>query len=530
MHIIKLLLIIGFLFIFENSCTHIGVEKQGQDFELKGFQTESESRVFGFIGLKQGVDSYYTIAYCNKPAYLEILQGKESSDYTADDLFSNGLCNLDSMILDADGADRMMTILRADARLMIDESKSFRDNTLNSFLSERVRSINFSNPVKMTISSVVFEITEHGTYTVGERRYLQILFYLKALMGYARQHKDVENYSSKLERTLVYDRGLVPLLYSKCVDYLPEAVSNSIALVVIHPDYRACTKAAEKFVELLDPVYLGFTSASYGYTVYNDDMLKLMSEKSTEDYLKAIAMDIREKQLGFNLNEFTFRYFNDPKVALKYLTLVFQNIGFISNVFYLLYADIPADKEVQYTRNLRLLSEFNNFFGNYRFLTRQPNLIDIDRHSERVYHYTTPRYMADRLMHEGIARKWALFIPMMFNTVYEYILEINNINLTAEELAKFNEMLGESPKPYQIFYVKRLVEFYQLMKVKNITKDPSAKRMETVDAGTMEDLYLGYAGAMWGIAAGNDVLPASEFVEQFSAGPREFILNLINQF
>ncbi len=436
-------------------------------------------------------------------------------------------CNIiTNTAIDQDHFGYVYEIIRKDLEFLRDkkDKSSLLQKLFAIFFKPRTIAINQSEEVENTFSRAFEEVNNPALdYQVSEDEMLRLLDYLSRVFQYARQY-NVKNYSISDRYLLFLDRGMSPVMKTRCFYYLNFTAKDKLASVLGMPHHLgSCLAAFDKMFSVLDFTYFMPSNIVQGYSAYISDFIDLLSEESTGRYLLSLHKTWTENPASFNVWESTQQYYKeDPDLGLKMMTLLFQNMIFDSNETFLSYYPKTQEKFEIFKENRTILINFLKNVRNIKQVMRIKDVEDLEPSVDRVYHYFTPYYLAKKLKEAGVDDLWAASVPLFFNTSYEYYKEINSkdsIDL-ANTLAYF---LSDSVDDFSTKYR----QIPQMISNSLSVFDDPKTLVGFEDMATLEDIYFGYAGVLRGIGRSNLIMNVEEFKKQFLPNPKQFIIDLM---
>ena len=221
------------------------------------------------------------------------------------------------------------------------------------------------------------------------------------------------------------------------------------------------------------------TSASF-----RSELQGLLAQEKVARYLRDTFayldshVDAREAE---NLWSWTLKYTDQNRdQALQWIAVLLQDTAAGAHVAYLRAHGQDAEA-------LQSLEDVGRDLDNFATFSCFPMPLHVD--SRAQYHFYVMAYLARKLDQRHPGSPLALVLPMLFNTTYEYALTKGPVGalgtLHPFEAEKFKDML--------------------------------------------EDTYLGYAGALWGLGREKEVRDFESFAKSFSSDPERYLESLLRQ-
>ncbi|MEY4064342.1 MAG: hypothetical protein RIR26_550 [Pseudomonadota bacterium] len=298
----------------------------------------------------------------------------------------------------------------------------------------------------------------------------------------------------------------------KCDLLFPESVTEK----------KDCAKAAAAMAAQLDFNFVRRSDGQSAFVFMHRRLKKLLDNQSTSTFLAALqtaSEDALYAGKQFNLWSLALQHSNGSATAAteKLAVLIQDGAETAAQVKYLLIAQHP--QALNLAQTLQVLEEALKA----KKATAYPENTDITRTA--LYHYYVPRFLSQQLRQSGIRPDMAARLPFLFNSVYE-LHQIQKTQQPDKEPNHHDVQVPRDASPSE----KRLVEkwnaydtlYSDLLDHLNAPLTPFRADDEK---NNVEDLYLGYAGALAGsrVSGRAAPLPAAAFAASFSADPLSFI-------
>lgn len=289
-------------------------------------------------------------------------------------------------------------------------------------------------------------------------------------------------------------------------------------------DKENCYRASVAMSHTLDFNYIKRNDGQSAFVFMHKRLKELLNSPKTHELISRIhtaSEDALYLNKNFNLWELTLAHTdNNPESATEILAILFQDSAqTAAQIKYLMVSQHPAAVQLQET--LKTIEEALKK-GNAK---AYPAEINLQRTAH--YHYYVPRYLAQKLRAAGVGADMSRRIPFLFNSTYEL-----------HQIQKFeNPVLANSHKPVSN-YADTSPEIHRLIEKWNAYDElytdlidhlnaPLIPFDQTQHENNIQDLYLGYRGALDGIdkKSPSSVRTLSEFADLFSNSPSAFIKN-----
>ena len=249
-----------------------------------------------------------------------------------------------------------------------------------------------------------------------------------------------------------------------------------------------CMTAANTFLEMFDmgtiDIKITDTEVKTYYIAFSKDLQALLKDFEVQWYLHDLAADLKSAYENegkvFSLWDYTLKRAKTSEKALHWIAVLFQDTSrlddyteefqrapFLSYLFSKNKSLISAQRDQldQITTILDYVAT-----GKADQIHLYPSGLDKNL-SGGFYHFYTIAWAARLMANDGVSEEMAYFIPMLFNSIYEF-----------REYTYSGWPIKDPKRPY-IVHTDML--------------DPSIKE-EVSPEWSIRDLYTGYVGALWG--------------------------------
>lgn len=247
---------------------------------------------------------------------------------------------------------------------------------------------------------------------------------------------------------------------------------------------------------------------------YSQRLIKWIQLPATSEYLLATASFLRDhagESHVVNLWEWTLRFTrDDPEQALEWIALLFQDTSDAKiHVKYL-----RLREGANHLREVEALDQISTQIGATRTFDLFPTVVEGANHfnlNRGLYHFYVMAYMAHQLHEHRPRSELNATIPFLINTTYEFFRNglIPGLNEVPSDFSRLT--------PQMIFTGLRSVI---------LPEDPRPFDANSTDPAiqdALHDIYLGYAGSIWGVGEAAQILPYDEFAARLGSDPHRFI-------
>ncbi|MEW6056657.1 MAG: hypothetical protein AB1540_08580 [Bdellovibrionota bacterium] len=301
-----------------------------------------------------------------------------------------------------------------------------------------------------------------------------------------------------------------------------------------------CRRAAALLMKVLDARSLPVAKKNrrsyepnFVGAVFANETLAAIAEPGIQEYIRVTADFVRAHRGGVgvaNLWDWTLTLSNqDPVESLRRIALLFQDTDAFA---YLRFLKLLAP-----TASGRLLRDLEIVGHSIRdqkvfdlYPTEFKNKI---QYSRAQYHFYVIAYAAYKIAREldGRGAPMAAAVPFVFNTTYEYFRHklIRGLDRVPDLSSRKDR---EQTRLLDIPYTAREFLYPSDPKKVELGSEPTNPFLyndaETEYHDMFNDIYLGYAGALFGVRLANRGEPGfpmdyKRFVREFSESPRGFI-------
>ncbi|MEY3900799.1 MAG: hypothetical protein RL189_105 [Pseudomonadota bacterium] len=284
-------------------------------------------------------------------------------------------------------------------------------------------------------------------------------------------------------------------------------------------DLKSCQAASDALSRELDFDYIRRPDGNSAFVFMSKRLQSLLSQKEVSDYLNEVqraSLDAIYANQKFNLWDFTLAHAKgNEEVALERIAVLFQDgAQTAAQKKFLLVQQHPMAFVLGQT--IEVL-ETGLAQGK---ITAYPSSVKLTRTAH--YHYFVPRFLAQRIKKNGHGSVAAARLPFLFNSLYELrqIQKAQNPNIDSHHKpVRLDDDTSASLRGF-IDKWNRFDELYSDL-LDHLTAPLIAFNAQGQN-DNLEDLYLGYAGALHG--SGRDGLVTySQFVGDFSKNPAQFL-------
>jgi len=293
----------------------------------------------------------------------------------------------------------------------------------------------------------------------------------------------------------------------------PELLSTSFSVV-------SCQKAMETLAQELDfNIALGINHQS-AFTFFGKSLNRLVAEPTTLEFIKKLQSkidDVLYRGESFNLWDFTFEYSaRDEAIALERIAVLLQD-------------DSRASTQVKYLllKKNKVAIELDELLRTFDFALKSgrlkpyPSSVNLSR--QAIYHYYIPRFLSHRLLKKKIGAGLAQRTSFIFNSSYE-LHQIQTKNQSKSRDTSGADLAKDNPQ-FAKFIQRWFTINSQYTDLVDHLSSPFTPFNENTNLEAMEDLYLGYIGAIHGMNTLNNssILTLQMFSNEFSRDPKSFV-------
>lgn len=286
-------------------------------------------------------------------------------------------------------------------------------------------------------------------------------------------------------------------------------------------DANSCNRAAEQMAKFLDFNYIRRSDGQGAFVFMQRRLTEMLADRAVLEFigkLTVAAEDALYLNRKLDLWDFTLRNSNNRvDVATERLAVLVQDgAETAAQIKYLLVAQHP--QALQLAQMISTLEEALK----QQKATAYPGHVGLKRTA--LYHYYVPRYLAQKLERAGTDPLMAARLPFMFNTSYEMhqIQKAQNPHLTLNH-KPVRATADTSPE------LKRfLAKWNSYDELYSDLLDHLGAPFEAFDSRgqdtNMEDLFLGYVGALDGVSGARPAnLSFAGFSERFPLDPKSVL-------
>lgn len=284
---------------------------------------------------------------------------------------------------------------------------------------------------------------------------------------------------------------------------------------------RECRAAASHMAKALDFNYIKRSDGQGAFVFMSSRLKDLLATNQTLDFLAQIqtaSEDALYLNKPFNLWDLAMKLSGgQAEVATERIAVLFQDgAETAAQIKFLLIAQHPSALQLAQT-----VQTFEEALKQGK-ATAFPAKINLTRTAH--YHYYVPRYLAQKLRALGTSASMAAQLPFLFNSSYE----LHQIQKSSNPSIPLNHRPVRAPldsSPDTRKFVEQWNSYDELYSdLLDHLGAPLTPFKTQGQQHNLEDLYLGYAGALAGATPRADQtdLEFSLFVERFSADPQEF--------
>jgi hypothetical protein len=285
--------------------------------------------------------------------------------------------------------------------------------------------------------------------------------------------------------------GLYTLLANRCNHYLN------------YDQASRCRGAVAKQIDILDFDMVltndkGAAPPSFAFVAFKKDLIKLLGQSRTTDYLNYLNEHLNRYLVGeeknLNIWEATVKFYGNPYDAAKALALLFQDTSLSKlHLAYLERTNTPGKNH--FTGNKALLSKVidtinlildysESSYGELFY----PKIIR-ESLNRNIYHFYVPLYLAMALEKSGTSKKYSFIASLMLTLTYEFIT---------------------TARDYRYLFT-----------------DPE-KLEPTQHLGKLKDIYGGYSGSLFGVHKENTLTSLEHMNDNFGKSSSSGVHLLLN--
>lgn len=266
-----------------------------------------------------------------------------------------------------------------------------------------------------------------------------------------------------------------------------------------------CENAFARLTELLN-IKTATSGEESGFVFLHAELIKALNSQTGKDYLNALYAALVQTytvEKPFQLWEFTQSHFKgNTQASLTHIASLFQDT-------------LPTQAQVAWLSNTGegaptfvrdVLTEFE-YLSKNEFINFYPPGVKSNRGA--LYHFYIPMYFSSQMKHHFTKRDMAFLAAFLFNARYEFRQIWENSHPNQKVNYKVN---GGAAKRKAL--IQDLIAHLQ---------GPILPFDSTQETGNFEDLYLGYAGALWGLNNTFSIEESSEFRKLFPNNPMGFM-------
>jgi hypothetical protein len=234
------------------------------------------------------------------------------------------------------------------------------------------------------------------------------------------------------EVRILREIALYTLLEDRCARYLNNAEEES------------CFEAVDQKITLLDfdillgkdkktPVLLDKSNpGSFVFVAFKKDLLKLLSDQKTENYLRLINEEMSkfltgQKRNTPNLWDLSLAFYGNEFEAARSLAVLFQDTSPVK--LHLAFFEVSGQRSesAYFDSNREILSRtidtinmvLNANGENFQALF-YPKSAQSKLHGN-IYHFYVPTYLSMALKKRGVPARFAFIAPLMMTLTYEFV-------------------------------------------------------------------------------------------------------------
>ncbi len=263
-----------------------------------------------------------------------------------------------------------------------------------------------------------------------------------------------------------------------------------------------CSLTARKML-----YYLDIRSDWPSVAIFEKRLVSLIKTYKIQKYLRElIKYDQNKESERVSIWRWTLDYFNQDKgQALAVFAVLFQDTNHYLHVKYL--QEVHLDIEPRYITRLKKANEIVKKPA--RFLLLSPEL---GINKETLYHFMVPAYLSYSMSKEYMDDLMVAKIPFVFNMLYEYF---TSLNLETRQTLDRKLDQQQELSPFMVNLSRSAI----LLGGFSEPLPYSKKEFET----TLKDIYMGYAGALFGMDKHHAKLDFATFAECHAKDPKEFL-------
>lgn len=288
---------------------------------------------------------------------------------------------------------------------------------------------------------------------------------------------------------ILQDASLQALLFARCDHYFGEQDWNLFYKEKVTAE---CLSTVGDFLRILSPQLVRF-SHPLSHRMMSEpvafptELMELTQDPKVGNFLRAWEGQLELASLGLRrLDTFSLavKYAGSEAEALRWMAVLFQDISPARAQIQWLKAKIKNPSQIMMAqvgllgqvidRMIGLNSGTYHIQAQFSFYPEQVARAARGAYGPVIYHYYVPAYLARRLQQAGHPRAMAMGVPFLFNYLYKAI--------------------EESPNPLDRF-----------------VSEPRVLRQG------VDDSYLGYLGASYGISDEGALLTSAEFQREMTS-------------
>ncbi|NBX18449.1 MAG: hypothetical protein EBR09_13915 [Proteobacteria bacterium] len=281
-----------------------------------------------------------------------------------------------------------------------------------------------------------------------------------------------------------------------------------------------CSRASDDLARELDFDYIRRKDGNSAFVFLSKRLKSLLAQPETSQYLNELqkaSLDAIYANKPLNLWDFTLEQSSGREdLATERLAVLFQDgAQTAAQRKYLLVAQHPMAFVL--ANSLELL-EKGLVQGK---IAAYPKSVNSSRTA--LYHYYVPRLLASRLRAGRHSEAMSARLPSIFNALYE-LRQIQKAENPQIGSAHKPVAAGESDSPAVREFVAKWNKFDELYS--DLIDHLSAPLLPFNPAGqddNLNDLYLGYAGALQGTKKAEKPISFSDFTANFAKNPSYFL-------
>lgn len=331
--------------------------------------------------------------------------------------------------------------------------------------------------------------------------------------GSSLQSGSRQNGMGRAQSIPLVNDEITATISAKLKDKCTELHSASVA------ELKSCQAASDTLARELDFDYIRRPDGNSAFVFMNKRLQSLLSQAEVSDYLNEVqraSLDAIYANQKFNLWDFTVAHAKgNEDIALERIAVLFQDgAQTAAQKKFLLVRQHPMAFVLGQTLEVLETGLAQGKIAAY------PSSVQLKRTTH--YHYFVPRFLAHRLKKAGHGSAAASRLPFLFNSLYELrqIQKAQNPNI--EKHHKPVRFSGDESAKLRVFIEKwnRFDELYSDL-LDHLTAPLLPFQTKGQD-DNLEDLYLGYAGALHGSGRGGMIL-YPQFVAEFAKDPAQLL-------